>query len=182
MPECSDGLENLNSTINRATHLIEQLLSLARLQNEELPKARMSLSNCLKDVVSKLMAQADQKNITLQKDIADKVDITGHADSIAILLRNLADNAIKYTPQDGNIQITLLRDGFLEIADTGPGLSDVDKTRVFGRFVRADKTGQNGSGLGLSISSWIAKAHEVDIALQDNTPKGLKVSVKWKVI
>lgn len=181
MPDCTEGLENLNATINRSTHMIEQLLSLARLQNEELPKVRMSLSNHTNYILNEMRPQALQKNITLEMNIANGVHIMAHADSIAILIRNLIDNAIKYTPQGGHIGIKLLDDGLLEIADTGPGLSDADKVRVFDRFIRVDKTGQSGSGLGLSIARWIAKAHEVDIALLDNKPNGLKASIKWKI-
>ncbi len=72
--------------------------------------------------------------------------------------------------------------GILEIADTGPGLSDDDKARVFERFVRADKSGQSGSGLGLSIAQWIASAHNITISLLDNQPKGLKVHMEWTVL
>lgn len=72
-------------------------------------------------------------------------------------------------------------EGYLIIADTGPGLSDEDKMRVFERFVRADKTGQSGSGLGLSIAKWIAETHNIDILLKDNHPHGLVVEMKWAV-
>ena len=181
MPDCAEGLKNLNATINRSTHLIEQLLSLARLQNDDLPKVKMNLSDCIKNMLPEIKRQVNLKQIILETDIADDVTILGHADSVGILLGNLADNAIKYTLEGGHISIKLSHTGLWEIADTGPGLNDADKARVFGRFVRADKTGQSGSGLGLSIASWIAKAHGVDIALHDNTPEGLKASIKWDV-
>ncbi len=98
------------------------------------------------------------------------------------MLGNLLDNAIKYTPEGGAVSISFSQGGELEIADTGPGLSDDDKVRVFERFVRADKSGQSGSGLGLSIAQWIASAHNITISLLDNEPKGLRVHMEWKVV
>ena len=68
------------------------------------------------------------------------------------------------------------------IADTGPGLSTLDKARVFERFVRADKSGQSGSGLGLSIVQWVAEVHGIFIELLDNEPQGLIVQIKWETL
>jgi len=181
IPEYADSLENLQSSINRASHLVEQLLSLARLQHETLPQEDIDLSGLLRKCVNDLQQRATPKNITLNTNIPPKCMMSAHADSIAILLGNLLDNAIKYTPDHGEICITLSEEGaLLCIADTGPGLSDLDKSRVFERFARADKSGQPGSGLGLSIVQWIAEAHHITITLADNQPNGLKVEMKWK--
>lgn len=177
MPECAAGLENLEASINRAAHLVEQLLSLARLQNEDLPKEKMDLSECLISEVAQIMPRARKKGLHVTTDIADHYIIHGQSASIAILLGNVLDNAVKYTPDGGSIAISLSQDGKLVIADTGPGLSDADKLRVFERFVRADKTGQTGSGLGLSIAEWIAGAHGAQIVLSDNKPHGLRVLI-----
>lgn len=180
MPEWRDGLENLNSTINRATRLVEQLLQLARLQNERFPLARIDLSSCVQEAADDIMPALREKNQTLNLHIPPCVAMRGHADSLSIMLRNLLDNAIKYTPDGGTITLTMADDGTLDIADSGPGLSDLDKKRVFDRFIRADKTGQTGSGLGLSIARWIADAHHATITLRDNLPHGLIVHLDWK--
>lgn len=177
--EFAEGLQNLGASINRATHLVEQLLSFARLQNEDLPRDPMSLSDCLTDTIAEMRVRALPKNITLSADVAEDIHIKGHADFIAILLTNLLDNAVKYTPPGGHIAVTLSPAGVLDIADDGPGLSDADKARVFERFTRADKTGQSGSGLGLSIARWIAQAHGVTITLHDNMPRGLIARMEW---
>lgn len=178
----AEGLQNLVASINRATHLVEQLLSFARLQNEDLPRAVMSLSECVLDIAAEMRTPALPKHITIETDVADDVRIKGHADSIAILLSNLIDNAVKYTPDGGHVAVRLTAEGLLEIADSGPGLRDHDKARVFERFVRVDKTGQSGSGLGLSIARWVAQSHNVTITLHDNTPHGLVVRILWPVL
>ena len=182
MPECADGLDNLQSSINRATHLVEQLLSLARLQHEELPQEKADLSNLLQKCLADVSSRAAQKNISLNIEISENCLVRAHADSVSILLGNLLDNATKYTLEGGVVSISLSQEGVLEIADTGPGLSDGDKARVFERFVRADKSGQSGSGLGLSIAQWIASAHNNTINLLNNEPKGLRVHMEWKVL
>ncbi len=178
IPECTNGLKNLQSSINRATHLLEQLLSLARLQHEKLPQDKTDLAELLRECVDDLTPCAHSKNITINKDITKQCLIMAHANSIEILLNNLLDNAIKYTPSGSDIFVNLSPDGVLSISDTGAGLNDDDKQKVFERFVRVDKTGQNGSGLGLSIVKWIADAHGLHVLLQDNTPNGLVVTIK----
>ncbi len=144
MPECADGLENLQSSIDRATGLVDQLLSLARLQNEEFPKAKFNLSECLHDSIAEVKSRAKGKNITLHTEISGDVFISGHESSVAILFRNLLDNAVKYTRKGEDIWAHLSKDALIEISDNGPGINDKDKKTVFQRFTRADKTGQPG--------------------------------------
>ncbi len=150
MPGCKDGLNNLNATIDRTTHLVEQLLSLARLQNDTLPMKAVNLSDLLHEVIDEMKGAAERKHQTLNADIADHILTKGHSDSLYILIRNILDNAVKYTPDAGKISIALRPDKTLIISDSGSGISEADKMRVFNRFVRVDKTGQTGSGLGLS--------------------------------
>lgn len=180
VPGCQDGLDNLNSTIDRTTHLLEQLLSLARLQNEKFPLSQINLSECVEEAVSAIQDKIKEKAQSLSISLAPNILIKGHADSLYILIRNLLDNAVKYTPAGGGIMVQLGTDAILTISDTGPGISDEDKKRVFNRFVRVDKSGQTGSGLGLSIVQWIAEAQDIILSLKDNTPKGLSVELKFK--
>jgi signal transduction histidine kinase len=176
--EYADGLQNLEQSINRASHMVEQLLSLARLQNESLPLARMDLSACVASCLADMEPRAHQKGIRLASKIAADIMVRAHEDSLRIMLGNLLDNALKYTPPGGSIEVGLDTHAVLSVADTGPGLSDEDKGRVFGRFVRVDKTGQSGSGLGLSIVKWVADAHQASLSLSDNQPNGLVVRVE----
>lgn len=181
-PECRDDLENLSATIDRSSHLIDQLLSLARLQNETILMEKMDLAECLHDVIDEISSQTRTKGQTFQVNIPDHFYIRGHADSLAIMLRNFLDNAIKYAPSDSTINVTMNQKGTLEIADQGPGISGDQKARAFERFTRLDKTGQPGSGLGLSIAQWIAAAHNVKIVLKDNSPTGLIVETNWEPV
>ncbi len=182
LSDVRDGFENLNATIDRTHHLVEQLLSLARLQNQTFRLIPTDLSECLQQEIHELAPLSARKEQTLELQIAEDVHIMGNADTLSMLLRNLIDNAIKYTPEHGKIDIILTPQGHLEIADTGPGIPDKDKPRVLERFVRNDKTGKTGSGLGLSIATWIAGIHHVHMNMRDNQPHGLKMIIEWAVI
>ncbi len=182
MPECQESLKNLEDSINRSTHIINQLLSASRLHHETMTYQSVILSDCLETMLQELSDALKKKNISLKKDVSHHVTITGNEGYISILLRNLLDNAIKYTPSGGVISVTLNKSGFMAISDNGPGISDADKNRVFDKFIRVDKTGQDGSGLGLSIVQTIAAAHNVIINLRDNTPTGLIVEIQWKTL
>lgn len=182
LPQLKDGLDNLQSSIDRAAHMVEQLLSLARLQNETIPLEKVNLSQCLHEAIEDMKDHAQQKSIKITSSIDENVMVSGHADSLEIMLRNLLDNAVKYTPEEGKIRISLAKQGIIEIADTGPGLGDEDKIRVFERFVRLDKTGQTGSGLGLPIVKWVTEAHGAALSLHDNPPKGLLVRLKMEPV
>lgn len=179
MPDCESGLNNLKNAIERAIHMVEQLLVLARLQHENQPKVKLDLSLLLIDIINDLAINAQNKNITINTSIAQSVIVYGNENSIAILLNNIISNAIKYTPINGCVDVLLMPEGVLTISDTGSGIDDKDKKKVFERFVRADKTGQSGSGLGLAIAKWIANANDLQIQLADNTPNGLTVTIDW---
>lgn len=178
LPEHQDGLNNLLASVERATNLIEQLLALARIQNERFPQTPFNLSELCSQVFADLLPKATLKNIELSADIQEYYEICGHPESIAILIRNIIDNAIKYTPAGGEVKIQLQHDR-LEVIDTGVGIRDEDKHRVFDRFVRVDKTRQTGSGLGLAIVHWIAQAHHFEITLHDHEPQGLEVHIHF---
>lgn len=180
MPDCKDGLDNLNATIDRTTHLVEQLLSLARLQNDTPPMKAIDLSDLLEDTVSQVRSLAEHKQQVIRVNIEPNVEIKGHADSLYMLIHNILDNAVKYSPEGSNINVTLGKDKTLSISDSGPGISEADKKRVFNRFVRMDKTGQTGSGLGLSIAQWVADMHAVTLVLKDNSPTGLTVEIYFQ--
>jgi len=172
-------IDNLLQSINRSSYLVDQLLLLARLQNGQFPKKQFNLSKCLSEVIAESKAEFEQQNIILYTTIYEHYFIQGHDESVAILIRNLLKNSLHYTPSKGSVSISLNSVGQLSIADTGTGIADKDKQRVFERFVRLDNTGNNGSGLGLSITRWIANAHKARITLKDNHPHGLIVTVDW---
>lgn len=178
-PELDDDLSNLLGSINRADHLVNQLLLLARLQHNQFPQTTINLSEDIADLIATLMPESNAKTLTFSHHIAEAVIVQAHGDSIHIMLSNLLQNAIKYTPESGSIAVELSPQGMLTISDTGLGIRPEHKEKVFDRFFRESGTQQTGSGLGLSISKWIADAHEVSIALNDNSPQGLIVSIDF---
>jgi signal transduction histidine kinase len=122
---------------------------------------------------------AEIKNIRLQLHAQGALQVSGDPVLLAQALSNLIDNALKYTPQDGAIEVTLQRraDGRAEIAvtDNGPGIVDSEKSKVIERFYRGDASrGTPGVGLGLSLAQAVAKLHGGSLELADRAP-GLKV-------
>jgi two-component system sensor histidine kinase CiaH len=120
-------------------------------------------------------------------DIKEKVNLNVDRDKIKQLLIILLDNAIKYTPTGGTISISDKTDGgkyYFTIADTGVGISDDDKKKIFGRFYRVDKSrtkATGGHGLGLSIAQQIVHTHHGKIFVEDNQPKGSKFIVELPI-
>lgn len=180
MGDCETGLRNLDDSINRTTRMVEQLLELARLQNDKIAFEDVNLSDCISEVLREYQPRANKKHLIVISDIADNVMIRGHAGSLIIMLRNLIDNAVKYTPENGQASVSLDDMAVLQISDTGSGMAQEEREKAFNRFYRADKTGQTGSGLGLSIVKLIADANNIVISLTDNQPHGLVLSVESK--
>lgn len=178
------ALDNIVRGVDRATHLEAQLLTLARLD----PEARASLRHrdvklvpLARAVLAELGPSAVAKDIDLGLDAADAIATTGDPDLLAILLRNLVENAIRHTPEGGSVTVTLAREPgtvVLGVADTGPGISDADRERVFERFYRASVGRDCGSGLGLSIVKRIADLHGASVMLQMRPEGGLLATVR----
>lgn len=181
IPNSEKSLENLKSSIDRAVHLVSQLLALSRFHQENLPKSKTSLTECIYESVSEIYHLAQARQLEFDLQIEDQIYIESHKPSIKILLNNLLDNAIKYSEKGSTITVKLNEKGVLQVCDFGQGILDVDKKIVFKRFVRIDKSPEKGSGLGLAIASRIAKEHKVEIVLKDNHPKGLIVEIDWHV-
>lgn len=179
IPDCESGLINLKDSIDRSVHLVNQLLTLSKYHDRSYEKQSVDLATILSQIIFEYRPLAHDKNVSIVSSICSKVMINGHSSSIEVLIKNIIDNALKYTPQGGTINIVLNDNALLKIADTGCGITNAQKSRAFEKFVRFDKSGQPGSGLGLSIVKWIADAYKLVITLEDNTPRGLIVSIQW---
>jgi two-component system sensor histidine kinase QseC len=109
--------------------------------------------------------------------------VNGDAAALAILIRNLVDNAIRYTPPGGRVEVSVAtrEDGItLTVTDNGPGIPELERARVFERFYRAPGSGGQGCGLGLSIAQRIAELHGASIELAAPvTGSGLQVTVRF---
>jgi two-component system sensor histidine kinase QseC len=179
-PDCQEGLDNLLQSIDRASHMVAQLLSLSRLQSQNVDFDEVNLSSLTQSTVTDLSPLAMAKKQELSADIQEDIVIKGNQDALSVMIRNLIDNAIKYTNADGNINVSLQtkKSGHvLTITDNGPGIADHEKTSVWERFKRGKNTSSEGSGLGLAIVKWVANMHHAELVMRDNEPRGLTLQV-----
>ncbi len=178
------ALERIVRGTDRATRLIEQMLTLARIDPQSLPvpQAPVDLSALAAEVLGELAPQALARRIELALTDAPHAQVAGDAALLAVLLRNLVDNAIRYTPEGGHIEVALAPSAQaveLTVTDSGAGIPAAERARVFERFYRlADSARVSGSGLGLSIVQRIADLHGARIALEDAPGGGLRVRVR----
>jgi two-component system OmpR family sensor kinase len=182
------AVARLNEGIDRAIDLVGQLLALAREEGEPAAAAalqRVDLADVVRQVVSEVRPQAQARRIDLglTPSVTDAVALQGRTAALQTLLRNLLDNAIKYTPEGGQVDISLLLQGGsprLVVEDSGIGLPEAERERVFDRFYRVSGAGAPGSGLGLAIVQAIAASHGAAVSL-DRSPRlgGLRVEVRF---
>lgn len=188
LPRVVQGqLHEFRRGLKRANELVEQLLSLARAQID-LPvnAAAISLQTVVKTVFEEMMILADSKNIELGFEQDAEIFIVANEIDLITLLRNLVDNAIRYSDADGRVDVMIRSEevwAVIAVQDNGPGISHAERQRVFDPFYRILGSGQIGSGLGLSIvKSIVTKLHgEVSIDSADLPASG-GVVVKVKLL
>ncbi len=183
------AVRRLVAGIDRATRLVEQMLALARHEAGAaagVPLETVDLAGLARIAVSDVIAAAQDRDIDIGIVQDDTAAVRGQAEALRMLLRNLLDNAVKYTPEGGRVDVRIVaavageqRSGpEISVEDSGPGLSPDDRERVLDRFYRAGSSAAPGSGLGLSIVRSIAGLHEARIALEKSSSLGgLKVRV-----
>ena len=171
---------NIFSETEAMTKLVQNLLTLAQVDHNQIKSniENLDLSELTKKICDKLILVASEKNIQLKSIIADNVMIKGDANRLEQLFIILIDNAIKYTSEGGSIVVSLMTTtdkAYLSVKDTGVGISENDKDKIFGRFYRVDKVRsreQGGAGLGLSIAKWIVADHKATIEIKSNLGDG----------
>ena len=178
------ALENVLRGVDRATRIVEQLLTLARVDPESTAAGykQVDLASLVAPVIRDLAPQAHAKQIEISLEESNVCKVFGDEVQLSLLLRNLLDNAIRYTPVGGRVTVSALNlDGIrLEVRDTGPGIPAAERAHVLQRFYRITGSGEEGSGLGLSIVSRIAELHGASLELKDNEAgQGLLVRVIW---
>ncbi len=177
----------LTAGVDRATRLVEQLLALAR---SEAGPPREATATPLAELVRHAMADvapfADARGTTLELDVADGAETATVSGDVAVLARNLIDNAVRYSPQGGHVSVWVGTDAarpsapVLQVDDDGPGIPQADREMVFDRFVRRDNAAdQTGSGLGLAIVRQVALRQGAEVVLADSPAGGLRVRVAW---
>ena len=187
MGEADDALRQhaLQGTLegcDRATRLVGQLLSLSRLEAVESPAmADVDLRALAQRVVAELAPKAIGKQQSLEFEGSEPCVVPGNETLLAVLVRNLVDNAVRYSPPAARIQVSVRRQGaqvVLGVEDSGPGLDAADRQRLGERFFRVTGSLESGSGLGWSIVRRIAAVHRLKIDVGDSTAlEGLAVRV-----
>jgi two-component system OmpR family sensor kinase len=181
------AVARLGAGIERATRLVEQLLVLARQEEGAFADASpVDLSALARQALGEMAVAAQAKQIDLGLQHADQVSVSGQADALLILIRNLLDNAIKYTPEGGRVDLELHAGALgpvLEVHDSGPGIAEEERERVFDRFYRIAGSQAGGSGLGMAIIKAIADRHGATLSLgQSERLKGLLTSVRFPAL
>jgi len=184
--ERSHALDNVIAGCDRASHLVQQLLTLARLDPDQAGSkaALCDLQALARAAVAELAPAAWAKHIEIDLAEGPALEVSGHAGLIAILLRNLIDNAIRYSPAGGSVHVRAAAENGtagLTVIDQGPGIAPGERDKVGQRFYRVLGTEEYGSGLGLSIVKRIAELHAASVSLEDGEHgQGLSVSVTFK--
>ncbi len=178
------AFERLRQGIRRATRLVQQLLTMARLDPDAAAAAPASVdvATLVASVVEDARPLAAERSVQLSShDGSGPSTVSGSEDALRILLNNLIDNAVRYTPGGGRVTTSVARDADtvqVLVEDTGPGIPEEERDRVFDRFYRGQNAGATGTGLGLAIVSQVAEMHRGRVALEASEGGGLRVRVR----
>jgi two-component system OmpR family sensor kinase len=185
--ERAEAMGKLSEGVQRAIRLVEQMLALARQEPRAEPaRTRFALDELAREVVADLVPLADARQIDLGMSESQSVFVRGERDAVATLIRNLVDNAVRYTPAGGRVDVSVERPAaqparaLVRVIDNGPGIAPEERERVFDRFYRKPGTHSPGSGLGLAIVKAIATAHGATVELgEGEAGRGLAVIVSF---
>ncbi|MFT3736124.1 MAG: ATP-binding protein [Rhodocyclaceae bacterium] len=179
----------LLSGIDRTSRLVEQMLTLAREEASASDGETCALPQVVRLALSDVLPRAQERDLDITASLSDDVPddalmIRAGIEVMRRMLRNLLENAVKYTPTGGRIHITLQKDAgqcALNIEDSGPGIPEAERNQAFERFHRGSGHDVEGSGLGLAIVQAIASRHAVQLAL-DQSPElgGLRVTLRFR--
>ena len=181
------AVSRLVAGIDRATRLVEQMLALARHEASMAAGAKpqpVDLAEVARLAISDAVAAAQARGIDVGVSHADAgAVVNGQPEALRMLLRNLIDNAVKYTPEQGRVDVGIAMNGSaaeLSVDDSGPGLPEEERARVLDRFYRSGEPQAPGSGLGLAIVKSIADLHGATVVLAASPSLGgLRVLVRF---
>jgi two-component system OmpR family sensor kinase len=184
------ALADLRSGVARVARLVGQLLAVAREQHGATAAAvPLDLDELVRRTVAEFVPLAEAAGIDLGIESADPVRVTGDVDALRRLLGNLLDNAVRYTPAGGRVDVAVGHEAgmparaVVTVTDTGPGIPPEERERVFARFHRIPGTAGTGSGLGLALAQSIAGRHGGEIVLEDGPGgHGLRALLRLPVI
>ena len=181
---------SINSEVDRMTAIINDLLTLVRLDQKEIPVnfVNESLNKIVGDIIKRLQPIAGSKNIKLVfdeiKDVYAAVDNT----KLTLAISNLVENGIKYTDEGGEVKVVLDSDhqnAFITVSDTGIGMAEEELSKIFQRFYRIDKTRDRetgGTGLGLAITHSTVLMHDGSIKVSSRENEGTTFVVRIPLV
>jgi len=186
--ERSAAMEQLSAGVQRAIRLVEQMLAMAREEpRKHATHVPVDLEPLAREAVAELIPFADARRIDLGLSQSRSLTVAGDPEALRTLLRNLIDNAVRYTDEGGRVDVTVEDGGSatapraqVTVTDSGPGIPPEERARVFDRFYRRAGTAPPGSGLGLAIVKAIADAHGAALTLTSGAEgRGLRVIVTF---
>lgn len=181
------ALNQIVASVDRMTHLVNQLLTLARADSEDRATAAemVDLPDLVTETVAELWDYARARQIDLHVEpTLEHPAFEGNRESVRIMIRNLVDNAIRYTPRGGQVKVSQSGEAdavILRVTDTGPGIAREERDRVLERFHRLAHNDTSGSGLGLSIVQRLAQLQGARLALEEGPGgRGLMVILSFR--
>lgn len=180
-------ISELTSGLQRAAHLVDQLLKVARYETEKTSeKSNTDAAEIVKTCIGELIPIAEKRGIDLGMVRDENAPVFANADDLRILFANLIDNAIRYTPTGGSVDVSVSVEGntgVVNIVDTGPGIPEHLLPRVFDRFFRAGGQETEGSGIGLAIVKAIANQNAIAITLHNRADRsGLIATASFPLV
>lgn len=180
--QVGDALDDIGAEVDNLTHLVEDLLLLARSDSGAVPLDRqpMDLGDVVAEGASSLATAAAHRDVRIVVDPAPAM-ISGDAARIRQLVLILVDNAIRHSPTGGQVHVSARSDGpngVLVVEDDGPGIGQDELPHVFERFWRGAGAPDGGSGLGLAIAAWIVGRHDGTIDVANREPTGARFTVR----
>ncbi len=183
-PEATARMASLRQGLTRISALIDQLLHFARLQGGA-PSAsqRLDLNQLVRSAIEDVLPMAQAKHVDLGCPRIDEATIHGDPLHVQALVRNAVDNAVRYTPAGGSVDVSVLAEGgevCVVVEDTGPGIAREDLKRVFEPFVRVLGSNESGSGLGLAIARTAAQAlgGRIELGERSDRKSGLRFTYR----
>lgn len=180
----AQAVVSLSDGIDRAARIVEQLLALARSEPgaQPPPMEPLDLSELVRQAVADTVPYALSRGSSFSLQADTPVTVRGERQGLTALVRNLADNAVRYAPRGSQVELRVsLEQGvpLLQVDDAGPGIPPSERERVFDRFYRRASGGEEGTGLGLAIVRSVAAHHGATVTLGQSPLGGLRVQVRF---
>ena len=169
---------------DRLSNLIRSIINFSAIDSDELPDYEVDLTELVRETISSFEPKLSQKNISLKLDIANGVKVMSRRERLLEIFNNLVSNAIRYNKEGGTLSVTLTggEHPALSVADTGVGIAEEDKERIFDRFYTVDKShngGGGGFGLGLAIVKKLCKRAGWKLSVESELGAGTEFKIEF---